>query len=197
MQMQKRFYAIMAAEFFSLLADNTVFMAAMSILYSIHAPKWIIESQLKLFFILLAYVVFSALVGAIANTLLKSRVMVVTNIIKVLVCSLIIFGINPLIIYGIVGLKSDTFYPAKYGILKELLPPKVASRWIKGLTVGAIILSAVLVTFLNLPNYSPNLKLTHNYIITILIGLYLLATSINFFIPKTSTVYSKQDKDKN
>ncbi|MFM2344452.1 MAG: hypothetical protein RLZZ210_1063 [Pseudomonadota bacterium] len=195
--MQKRFYAIMAAEFFSLLADNTVFMASMSILYSIHAPKWIIESQLKLFFILLAYVVFSALVGAIANTLLKSRVMVVTNIIKVLVCSLIIFGINPLIIYGIVGLKSDTFYPAKYGILKELLPPKVASRWIKGLTVGAIILSAVLVTFLNLPNYSPNLKLTHNYIITILIGLYLLATSINFFIPKTSTVYSKQDKDKN
>ncbi|MFM2344453.1 MAG: hypothetical protein RLZZ210_1064 [Pseudomonadota bacterium] len=193
--MQKGFYAIMAAQFFSSLADNALFIAAISLLHSMQAPEWM-EPQLKLFFTL-SYVVFAAFVGVIADSFPKGKVMMVTNIIKVLGCSLMIFSVHPLIAYGIVGIGAAAYSPAKYGILTELLPPQklvAANGWIEGLTVGSIILGAVLGGVLINPNYYEQPELAPNYAIAILLGVYLLAAFINFFIPNTGAVYPKQDK---
>ena len=73
--------------------------------------------------------------------------MFISNAIKVVGCLLMLFGANPLLSYGIVGLGAAAYSPAKYGILTELLPNSQlvkANGWIEGLTILSIILGVVL-----------------------------------------------------
>ena len=49
--MKKGFYIIMAAQFFSSLADNALLIAAIALLTEMHAPQWM-TPLLKLFFVL-------------------------------------------------------------------------------------------------------------------------------------------------
>jgi MFS family permease len=77
---------------------------------------------LKLFFVL-SYVVLAAFVGAFADSMPKGKVMAITNTIKIVGCAIMMFGLHPLLAYGIVGFGA-AYSPAKYGILTELLPPR-------------------------------------------------------------------------
>ncbi len=58
--MKPGFYTIMAAQFFSSLADNALLIAAIALLYQLQAPAWM-TPLLKLFFVL-SYVVLAAFV---------------------------------------------------------------------------------------------------------------------------------------
>ncbi len=78
---------------------------------------------LKLFFVL-SYVILAAFVGAFADSMPKGRVMLITNAIKVVGCAIMMFGLHPLLAYGVVGFGAAAYSPAKYGILTELLPPE-------------------------------------------------------------------------
>jgi LPLT family lysophospholipid transporter-like MFS transporter len=192
--MQKGFYAIMAAQFFSSLADNALFIAAISMLHSMQAPEWM-EPQLKLFFTL-SYVFFAAFVGIIADSFPKGKVMLVTNIIKVAGCSLMLFGVHPLLAYGVVGIGAAAYSPAKYGILTELLPAHklvAANGCIEGLTVGSIILGAVVGGILINPNHFEHGISAPFFAISVLLIVYLVAAFINLFIPNTGAVYPKQE----
>ena len=143
--MKKGFYTIMAAQFFSSLADNALLIAAIALLKDLHAPNWM-TPLLKLFFVL-SYVVLAAYVGAFADSRPKGRVMFITNSIKVIGCLIMLFGAHPLIAYGIVGVGPGAYSPAKYGIPTELLPADrlvAAKGWIEGTTVSSIILGTVL-----------------------------------------------------
>ena len=139
------FYIIMAAQFFSALADNALLIAAIAILRDMQAPAEY-EPLLKTFFTV-SYVVLAAFVGAFADSMPKWRVMFISNGIKIFGCSLMFFGVHPLLAYAVVGLGAAAYSPAKYGILTEYLPHRllvVANGWIEGLTVIAIILGVVL-----------------------------------------------------
>lgn len=143
--MNRGFYTIMAAQFFSSLADNALLIAAIALLADMHAPAWM-TPMLKLFFVL-SYVVLAAFVGAFADAFPKGKVMFITNLIKVVGCAMMFFTVHPLIAYAVVGFGAAAYSPAKYGILTELLPPEklvAANGWIEGLTVGSIILGTVL-----------------------------------------------------
>jgi len=73
--------------------------------------------------------------------------MFVSNAIKVVGCLMMLFGVQPLMAYAIVGLGAAAYSPAKYGILTELLPASQlvkANGWIEGLTIGSIILGVLL-----------------------------------------------------
>jgi hypothetical protein len=48
--------------------------------------------------------------------------MLISNVLKTGGCILIVFGLHPLLGYGIVGIGAALYAPAKYGILVELLP---------------------------------------------------------------------------
>src|SRR5206468_8110976 len=88
----------------------------------------------------------------------KGRVMFVTNLVKIVGCTLILFSdyltlgsLAPywviMFAYAVVGLGAAAYSPAKYGILTELLPPEqlvAANGWIEGLTIGSIILGTAL-----------------------------------------------------
>lgn len=188
------FYIIMAAQFFSALADNALLIIAIALLRDISAPDQF-EPLLKLFFTL-SYVLLAAFVGAFADSMPKWRVMLVGNTIKIGGCLLLFLGSHPLFAYAIIGLGAAVYSPAKYGILTEYLPHRllvVANGWIEALTVGAIILGIVMGGMLIHPAV---LGWLHDLPLPVfesgfqasiaLVGLfYLFAAGFNFYIPDT------------
>ena len=143
--MKKGFSTIMSAQFFSSLADNALFVAAVELLRSGGSPEWQSAALVPMF--ALFYVILAPFVGAFADAVPKGKVMFVSNSIKVVGCLMMLFGTHPLLSYAIVGLGAAAYSPAKYGILTELLPPSQlvkANGWIEGLTIASIILGILL-----------------------------------------------------
>jgi len=199
--MNRAFYTVMAAQFFSSLADNAMLIAALALLQEMQAPD-ATRPMLKLFFFV-SYVALAAFVGPFADSRPKGRVMFYTNGIKCAGGALMLFGFHPLLAYAVIGFGAASYSPAKYGIVTELLPPEklvAANGWIETLTVGSIVLgtsvggllvstriSAVLVGFLHLPL---GLHLSASQAAIGLIGLlYALAAGINLLIPDTGVRY--------
>ncbi|MCP1572194.1 MFS family permease [Herbaspirillum rubrisubalbicans] len=206
--MNRGFYTIMAAQFFSSLADNALLIAAIALLAEMHSPAWM-TPLLKLFFVL-SYVLLAAFVGAFADAFPKGKVMLVTNMIKIAGCSLMFFTVHPLLAYAVVGFGAAAYSPAKYGILTELLPPEklvAANGWIEGLTVGSIIMgtvlggalvnpkiSAVILSFdfpmIDLPIDTPT-----EAALCIVSCIYIIAALFNFYIPDTGARYEHQERN--
>jgi GGDEF domain-containing protein len=189
---------IMAAQFFSALADNALLVVAIFVLKDALAPDWQIP-LLKLFFTI-SYVALAAFVGALADSMAKRRVMLIGNGIKVVGCALMFAHVHPLLAYAVVGLGAASYSPAKYGILTEYLPHRllvVANGWIEGLTVGAIILGVLMggllidpslsarLLAIDLPMIDTGLDTTVEISLAIVGSLYLLAGFFNLFIPDT------------
>lgn len=203
--MNRSFYIIMAAQFFSSLADNALLIAAIALLAQLHAPAWM-TPLLKLFFVL-SYVLLAAFVGAFADSRPKGNVMFITNTIKFVGCVAMLFGSHPLLSYAIVGLGAAAYSPAKYGILTELLPPEklvAANGWIEGLTVGSIILGTVLggvlisnsvsqsLLALDMPTFNTSIDTPAESAIMIIMMIYVVAALINLKIPDTGARYVSQ-----
>jgi len=203
--MNRSFYTIMAAQFFSSLADNALLIAAIALLAQLHAPAWM-TPLLKLFFVL-SYVLLAAFVGAFADSRPKGNVMFITNTIKFVGCVVMLFGSHPLLSYAIVGLGAAAYSPAKYGILTELLPPEklvAANGWIEGLTVGSIILGTVLggvlisstvsgsLLALDVPTVDTGIDTPAESAILIIMMIYIVAALINLKIPDTGARYVSQ-----
>lgn len=146
--MERGFYTIMAAQFFSSLADNALLVVAIALLIDLHAPAYL-TPMLKFVFVLF-YVILAPFVGAFADSMPKGRVMFISNTIKITGCGLLFLATHQyfaLAAYAVVGLGAAAYSPAKYGILTELLPPEklvIANGWIEGLTVASIVLGTVL-----------------------------------------------------
>jgi MFS family permease len=201
--MKKGFYTIMAAQFFSSLADNALLIAAIALLKDLHAPNWM-TPLLKLFFVL-SYVVLAAFVGAFADSRPKGHVMFITNTIKVVGCITMLVGAHPLLAYGIVGFGAAAYSPAKYGILTELLPPErlvAANGWIEGTTVGSIILGTVLGGALISPHIAapilrhhiPTVNTPAEAAMLVIMAIYVIAALFNLRIPDTGARYPKQER---
>ncbi len=198
------FYIIMAAQFFSALADNALLIAAIAALRDMQAPSEY-EPLLKTFFTV-SYVVLAAFVGAFADSMPKWRVMLISNSIKIVGCAMMFYGVHPLVAYAVVGLGAAAYSPAKYGILTEYLPHRllvVANGWIEGLTVGAIILGVVLGGALITPNVSqalmalelPFMESSGEIVIAIIGLLYVVAALFNLYVPDTGVDHKPLKKN--
>ena len=196
--MKRGFYTIMAAQFFSSLADNALFVAAVELLRTSGAPKWQPAALVPMF--ALFYVILAPFVGAYADARPKGNVMFVSNAIKVIGCLMMLFGSHPLLAYAIVGLGAAAYSPAKYGILTELLPASQlvkANGWIEGLTISSIILGVLLggqlvghaisshLLAFDFPFINTGIDTAPEAAISLLIVLYAIAAWFNLRIPKT------------
>jgi MFS family permease len=196
--MKKGFSTIMSAQFFSSLADNALFVAAVELLRQGGSPEWQRAALVPMF--ALFYVILAPFVGAFADALPKGKVMFVSNTIKVVGCLMMLFGTHPLLSYAIVGLGAAAYSPAKYGILTELLPPSQlvkANGWIEGLTIGSIIMGVLLGGQLVGPRVAPMLlgfdfpfldtgvDTPPEAAISSIILLYGLAALFNLYVPRT------------
>jgi MFS family permease len=203
------FYIIMAAQFFSSLADNALLVAAIALLMQMQTPEWM--TPLLKFFFTVSYVLFAAFVGAFADSMAKGRVMFVTNLVKIAGCLVMFFHeflILPgthgyatvLFAYAIVGLGAAAYSPAKYGILTEYLPHHklvVANGWIEGLTVTSIVTGTLLGGVLisrtvsskllgfDMPFVTTAVDTPPEAAITVIVVLYVIAAIFNLYIPNT------------
>jgi LPLT family lysophospholipid transporter-like MFS transporter len=217
--MKRGFYTIMAAQFFSSLADNALLIAAIAMLVQLNGPPWL--TPLLKFFFTISYVVLAFLVGAFADSMPKGRVMFVTNTVKVVGCALILFNDYlrigdiqaywlVLLAYAVVGLGAAAYSPAKYGILTELLPPEklvVANAWIEGLTVSSIVIgnvvggmligpkvSSVLLRF-DFPFIDTSIDTPPEAAIVVIAIIYVVAALFNLAIPDTGARYPHQERN--
>ena len=202
------FYIIMAAQFFSALADNALLIVAIAALREMQAPAEY-EPLLKTFFTV-SYVLLAAFVGAFADSMPKGRVMFISNSIKVIGCGMMFLDVHPLIAYGIVGLGAAAYSPAKYGILTEFLPHRllvVANGWIEGLTVGAIIMGVmvggmlikpdvahVMLSF-DLPYINTGIDTIGEMAMSVVAGFYAIAALINLYVPNTGVDHKPLKKN--
>jgi MFS family permease len=218
-EVKRGFYTIMAAQFFSSLADNALLIASIALLLDLKGPAWM--TPLLKFFFTVSYVVLAAFVGAFADSMPKGKVMFVTNTVKVAGCMMLFFhdlavvpAIAPywwvLASYAVVGLGAAAYSPAKYGILTELLPPEqlvMANGWIEGLTVGSIVLGTVLggvligpkvssvLLSLDFPLIDTGVDTAPEAAITVIAVVYVIAALFNLAIPDTGARYAHQERN--
>ncbi|MBX3615804.1 lysophospholipid transporter LplT [Nitrosomonas sp.] len=199
--MERGFYTIMAAQFFSSLADNALLVVAIALLIDLHAPAYL-TPMLKFVFVVF-YVILAPFVGAFADSMPKGRVMFFSNTIKIIGCGFLFIAMSQyfaLMAYAIVGLGAAAYSPAKYGILTELLPPEklvIANGWIEGLTVASIVLGTVLggvlitpavanlLLELDLPVIDTGIDNALESSILIIAAIYSVAAVFNLYIPNT------------
>jgi LPLT family lysophospholipid transporter-like MFS transporter len=217
--MKKGFYTIMAAQFFSSLADNALFIAAIAMLIMLDGPAWL--TPLLKWFFQVSYVLFAFVVGAFADSMPKGRVMFVTNLIKITGCLLILFndflhiaGMPAywivIFAYAVVGFGAAAYSPAKYGILTELLPAEqlvVANGWIEGLTVASIVLGVLIggaliggpvsgaLLKLDMPVFETHIDTAPEAAIVVISMVYVIAASFNLAIPDTGARYAHQERN--
>ncbi len=213
------FYIIMAAQFFSSLADNALLVAAIALLMQMYAPEWL-TPMLKFSFTV-SYVAFAAFVGAFADSMAKGRVMFVTNTVKIAGCMLIFLHewwtipgveeyVGILLAYAVVGLGAAAYSPAKYGILTEYLPHHklvVANGWIEGLTVGSIILGTLMggalisetvslkLLAIDIPRLDTGIDSPAEAAIAVICVFYVIAAIFNLFIPDTGVDHKVPSKN--
>ena len=193
------FYIIMAAQFFSSLADNALLVAAIALLLHADSPSWL-TPYLKFFFVI-SYVLLAPYVGAFADRLPKGRVMFISNAIKITGCMMMLLEVNPLVAYAVVGLGAAAYSPAKYGILTEYLPASklvIANGWIEGLTVASIILGTVLggvlihqqvsgiLLHIDMPLIDTGIDTPAEAAIALIVVVYAAAAIFNLYIPRTN-----------
>lgn len=198
--MQVGFYIILAAQFFSALADNALLFAAIALLAEIHAPAW--QTPVLHMYFVFSYIVLAPFVGSFADALPKGRVMFISNAVKLIGCFAMLLGVHPLYAYGMVGVGAAMYSPAKYGILTEYLPASklvLANGWMEGLTVAAIILGAVIGGALLEPGFAalvgfapgahhaiPFLDSIGKLAVAIIVAFYALAALFNLYIPRVA-----------
>jgi len=214
--MKRGFYTIMAAQFFSSLADNALLIASIALLAQLEGPAWM--TPLLKFFFTASYVILAPFVGAFADALPKGRVMFITNTVKIGGCIMMFFYdrllipgmpdyLPVLLAYAVVGLGAAAYSPAKYGILTELLPPSklvAANGWIEGLTVASIILGTVLggalisphvsavLLSLDFPVFDFGIDTPAEAAIIVIAVFYVIAAGFNLYIPETGARYARQ-----
>ncbi|MFA7503569.1 MAG: lysophospholipid transporter LplT [Burkholderiaceae bacterium] len=206
--MKRGFYTIIAAQFFSSLADNALLIAAIALLIEMQAPAWM-TPLLKLSFTI-SYVMLAPFVGAVADSFRKGRVMLVTNAVKMIGCLLMFMTLHPVLAYGVVGFGASAYSPAKYGILTELLPPEklvAANGWIEGATVGSIIIGTLiggalihpdiagLLLSIDLPGIDLGIDTPASAAITVIAGIYFIAGILNLWIVDTGARYKAQQRN--
>jgi len=195
--MNRGFFSILTAQFFSALADNALLFAAIDLLKSLAAPDWQVPVLQQSF--ACAAIFLAPFVGPFADALPKGRVMLISNSLKMGGCMAMLMGLHPVLAYSCVGVGAAMYSPAKYGILSEYFPPGQlvwANGWMEGLTVAAIILGAIvggLLTGEGVGNFVASqvnkqplglaIDTVSDIAIAVILGIYLLATLANLNIP--------------
>jgi LPLT family lysophospholipid transporter-like MFS transporter len=195
--MNAGFLCILAAQFFSAMADNALLFGAIALLRDLQAPSW--QTPVLQQFFVFAFIILAPFVGPFADALPKGRVMFISNTVKIAGCVAMLAGLHPLIAYACVGIGAAMYSPAKYGILTEYYPPQAlvwANGWMEGLTVAAIILGAIVggvligeqsqayvSTYLAGLAFNAGIDSVPEFTIAVTLGLYLLAALFNLYIP--------------
>jgi LPLT family lysophospholipid transporter-like MFS transporter len=139
--MNGNFYRVLAAQFLTAFADNAVLFTAITlVMQQATVGSWYIPALQAAF--LVAFVACAPWVGRFADGRPKPRVLFGANTVKAGGAALLLFQVEPLLAYAVIGLGAAAYSPAKYGILPELVEEQSlvkANGWIEGSTIVAIL----------------------------------------------------------
>jgi len=190
--MNKKILSVLATQFLTAFADNAILFTIITLIMNqTDIGTWYIPALQASF--LIAFVFLAPWVGKLADTRPKPSVLFGANIVKAIGAALLIFQVESLLAYAIIGLGAAAYSPAKYGILPELVDEKElvkANGWIEGSTIVAILSGTVVGAVIS--EYSITLALW------VVIALYALSAIIALTIRHTLIVsQSKQSVSKN
>jgi LPLT family lysophospholipid transporter-like MFS transporter len=169
--------AVLAAQFLSAMADNALLFGALALLRNDHYPSW--TAPLLQEFFVGAFILLAPFVGPFSDSKPKGTVMLLANGVKLLGSLGMCLGLNPFLMYGLVGAGAAAYSPAKYGILSELTSPDhlvKANSLIESSTIAAILIGAVAGG--SLADWSVPATLA------IVTGCYAAAALANLLIPR-------------
>jgi MFS family permease len=198
--MPRGFHLLIAAQFFSALADNALLIVAIALLQAQQLPPWM-APMLKFGFNA-AYVVLAPFVGPLADAGPKARLMAWMNGVKLLGVGWLLAGGHPVAGLALVGLGAAAYAPAKYGLVTELVPPRAlvaANGWIEVTVVGAVLLGTVCGGLLVSPAWlDSGLVAAAGQALSVpalmvslvsLLGLYAAAALLNLGVPRSGARY--------
>ena len=199
--MPRGFHLLIAAQFFSALADNALLIVTIAMLHQQGMAPWL-APMLKFGFTL-AYVVLAPVVGPLADAVPKARLMAWMNGVKVLGVATLLGGIHPVAGFCIVGLGAAAYAPAKYGLITEIVPARqlvAANGWIEVSVVCAVLLGTVCGGLLVSPWWlggelmaaalragAPDALWAS---LASLLGVYALAGALNLGVPDSGARYA-------
>jgi MFS family permease len=139
------FLTLLAAQFFSGLADNALLLLAIALLVEqAREPWWVpVLKGLSIF----SFVILAPWVGVLSDRWPKRNVMMAANAIKVLACIGLLVELHPFFAFALLGFGAAIYSPAKYGLITELEPAErlvKANAWLEVSTVLAAVLGVVL-----------------------------------------------------
>lgn len=185
--MNKDITKVLIAQFLTAFADNALlFIAVTMVMQLAEFPQWYVPALQAAF--LVAYVVLAPWVGPYSDSRSKPVVLSRANIIKAVGASMMLFSVEPLFAYAVVGLGAAVYSPAKYGILPELVDETKlvkANGWIEGSTILAILSGSVVGSLL--ANYSLDVSLV------VVIALYVLSAVTAYFVTRTPVIRQNMD----
>lgn len=143
--MPKGFYALIAAQFASGLADNALMILGVFFLQEQGYPGW--WSPLLKFSFNLAYVVLASVVGPLADAVGKGHLMAAMNVLKLSSVIMLLLGLHPVLAFALTGLAAAVYAPAKYGIVTESVSSSLlvkANAWLEVTVVMSVLLGIAL-----------------------------------------------------
>jgi LPLT family lysophospholipid transporter-like MFS transporter len=189
-RMPDGFHRLIAAQFFSALADNALLIVTMALLQRRGLPAW--WAPLLKFGFTLSYVFLAPLVGPLADAFPKAKLMAWMNGVKVLGVLALMAGVHPVAAFVIVGFGAAAYAPAKYGLVTELVAARrlvAANGWLEVTVVCAVLLGTVFGGVL----VSPLLAALWQHGLTdlhLLLAVYALAALLNLGIPDSGARYA-------
>ena len=184
------FHRLIAAQFFSALADNALLIVTMALLHRRGLPAW--WAPLLKFGFTLSYVLLAPLVGPLADAFPKAKLMAWMNGVKVLGVLALLGGIHPVAAFVVVGFGAAAYAPAKYGLVTELVAPGqlvAANGWLEVTVVCAVLLGTVFGGALVSPLFEP-LAAFGVIDLHLLLAVYALAAALNLGIPDSGARYA-------
>lgn len=200
------FYLLIAAQFFSALADNALLIVTIALMESRDFAGW--WAPMLKFGFTLAYVLLAPGVGDLADAIPKAKLMIWMNLVKLLGAAALLCSVHPVIAFCFVGLGAAGYAPGKYGLITELVPPVrlvAANGWIEVSAVMAALLGTALGGVLVGSHWlqSPVVGWAQLHLATLGLGeagplsvslaglliLYLLAGGLNLGIPDSGVRY--------
>ena len=169
--------ALLLGQFLSAFVDNTLLFIAQAIIVREAFPDYYLPLVQGMY--LASYILASPWAGGFADYIPKARVLLIGNVIKASCLFGFLLNINPAISYGLFGLGSVIYSPAKYGILPFLTRDEdhlmKANSWMEGTTIVAILSGAVFGGFLS--DYSIPLACVVGLL------LYIVSSGFAWLIP--------------
>jgi len=176
--MRRDVYLVLIAQFLTAFADNAILFTAITMVnQAAQSPAWYVPALQASF--LVAFVLFAPWVGPYSDGRPKATVMTTANIVKGVGAAMLMFQIEPLLSYAIVGLGAAMYSPAKYGILPELVDEKQlvkANGWIEGSTILAILAGMLVGSLLS--------EKSITLALAVVVGLYVVSAVVALWITR-------------